>query len=100
MAHYQDNDAEYDDNQYDNYDPNDMDSEDDASEGEMGRMRLFAIVEEGVPTQTDNRTLTQAERTHRREQIDSTLRRIRRWLGRTRIRRITRPLHLSARTTV
>ena len=33
MAHNQENDAEYDDNQYDNNDPNDMDSED-----EMGCM--------------------------------------------------------------
>ena len=37
-------------------------------------------MEAGVPTQTDNRTLTQAERTHRRAQIDSTWERIRRWL--------------------
>lgn len=87
MAHYQ-SDPRYDQGYdahgqpiaYDNYDPDNVD--DDVSDGDsgLGHTRLFVIIEEGMPRPTENRQLSAAEATQRRELIEQTWERIRKWL--------------------
>lgn len=58
--------------------------DDDASVGSdesgLGHTRLFVIIEEGMPRSNDNRPLTKADANLRRELVEQTWERIRKWL--------------------
>lgn len=60
--------------------PDDDDDSQDSDESGLGHTRLYVIIEEGTPRAKENRQLTNVEVTQRRELVEQTWERIRKWL--------------------